>query len=125
MKSIRGEALRFLIAGGANTVLTYFIYLVLLNVMSYPVAFTTSFTMGILIAFILYSAFVFRTPLAWSKLLQYPILYALQYFAGLALLVILVEYMGLDKRIAPVINIIVLTPVTFILNKWFLSKRTK
>jgi putative flippase GtrA len=125
MKSIKGEALRFLIAGGVNTVLTYLIYLLLLNVMSYPMAFTTSFTMGILIAFILYSAFVFRAPLAWSKLLQYPILYAVQYFAGLALLVILVEYMGQDKRIAPVINIIVLTPVTFILNKWFLSKRTK
>lgn len=125
MKSINGEALRFLIAGGANTVLTYLLYLALLNVVGYLIAFTLSFLAGIVFAFVIYSAFVFKTPFVWRKLLQYPILYGLQYAGGLALLLVLVEYMGLDKRFAPIINVIVLTPVTFVLNKWFLSKRVE
>ncbi len=125
MKSTKGEAARFLIAGGINTLLTYLIYLMLLNLVSYFFAFTMSFIVGILIAFVMYSKFVFRTPFVWCKLVQYPILYALQYVVGVVLLVILVEYMGLDKRIAPIINVVLLTPVIFVLNKWFLTKRTE
>lgn len=124
MKSIKGEALRFLIAGGMNTVLTYLIYLSLLNVVNYLLAFTLSFIVGIVIAFVIYSFFVFKTPFVWSKMLQYPILYALQYGGGLVLLAILVEYIGLDKRISPIINVTLLTPITFGLNKWFLAKRS-
>lgn len=123
MKSIKGEAFRFLIAGGTNTVLTYLVYLALLNIVSYRAAFTISFVLGIVFAFVIYSLFVFRTTLVWQKLLSYPILYAVQYFAGLALLSLLVEYVGVDNRIAPLINVVVLTPLTFILNKWFISKR--
>lgn len=123
MKSIKGEALRFLIAGGVNTVLTYLIYLAFLNVVSYVLAFTLSFIMGIVIAFVIYSLFVFKTPFVWRKMIQYPILYVLQYGGGLVLLAVLVEYMGLDERVAPIINVILLTPITFGLNKWFLTKR--
>jgi putative flippase GtrA len=123
MKSIKGESLRFLIAGGANTVLTYLIYIVLLYVVSYPMAFTITFIIGVIIAFIFNSFYVFRAPLAWSKFLQYPIIYALQYVVGLALLALVIEYIGFDKRIAPIFNVILLTPVTFVLNKCFLSRR--
>ncbi len=125
MKSIRGESLRFLIAGGANTTLTYLIYIVLLYVVSYSMAFTIAFIIGMIIAFILNSLYVFRAPLAWSKLLQYPIIYALQYVAGLTLLALLIEYIGLDKRIAPIFNVMLLTPLTFVLNKWFLLTRAE
>jgi putative flippase GtrA len=125
MKSIRGEGLRFLVAGGVNTVLTYLIYLAVLDLVGYRLAFTISFAMGIIIAFVMYSLFVFKSPLVWNKLIQYPVLYAIQYVAGLALLAALVEYVGMDKRVAPIINVIVLTPMTFALNKWFLSKRVE
>lgn len=123
MKSIKGEALRFLIAGGVNTVLTYLLYLALLNVVTYPLAFTLSFLMGIAFAFVIYSLFVFKTPFTWRKVIQYPMLYAIQYGGGLVLLAVLVEYIGFDERIAPIINVVLLTPITFGLNKWFLTKR--
>jgi putative flippase GtrA len=118
--SIKGEALRYLIAGGVNTAFTYVVYLAMLNMFGYLLAFSISFVTGIVIAFVAYSVFVFKSPVVWRKLFQYPILYALQYVVGLALLALLVEYIGLDKRIAPLINVILLTPITFILNKWFL-----
>lgn len=123
MRSIKGEGLRFLIAGGVNTVLSYLIYLAVLDMVGYVLAFSLSFAMGVVIAFVIYSSFVFRSPLVWRKLFQYPFLYALQYVAGLVLLAALVEYFALDKRIAPIINVIVLTPLTFVLNKWFLFRK--
>ncbi len=125
MKSIEGEAARFLVAGGINTLITYLIYLAFLNVAGYLIAFTISFIMGIGIAFVIYSSFVFRTQFVWKKLFQYPIIYAVQYIGGMILLAILVEDIGIDKRIAPLINVILLIPVTFVLNKWFLSQGTK
>lgn len=123
MKSIKREGMRFLVAGGLNTLLTYLVYLALLHVVGYVLAFSLSFVLGIGIAFVIYTLFVFQSPLTWRKMLQYPFLYVAQYAAGLLLLVIIVEYIGLDKRIAPIINLILLTPLTFLLNRWFLAER--
>ncbi|WP_346295501.1 GtrA family protein [Rhodopseudomonas sp. P1] len=122
MKSIRGESLRFIVAGGANTVLTYLVYLLMLNWVSYPVAFTVSFVTGVLFAFAVYSLFVFRIALDWRRMLPYPLLYGLQYVAGLALLALLIGQFALDERIAPIVNVVVLTPVTFVLNRWYLTR---
>lgn len=117
------EGLRFLIGGALNTVLTYLLYLAMLNTLGYILAFSLSFVLGIIFAFVIYSSCVFRSPFTWSKFFQYPVIYALQYVMGLLLLTILIEYFALDERIAPIVNVIVLTPLTFILNKWFLSRK--
>lgn len=120
MKFIKGEGFRFLLAGGANTLFTYLVYLLMLDVFGYILAFTISFSIGVIFAFVIYSLFVFRSPITFRKFFQYPILYILQYIMGLILLTIMVERLGLDKQIAPLVNVIALTPITFILNKWFL-----
>lgn len=125
MKYIKAEGWRFLIAGGLNTVLTYIFYLILVGWMSYTIAFSLSFVAGIFIAFVIYSRFVFQVPLVLSKLFQYPLLYAAQYVAGLMLLALLVDHFGFNDRIAPIVNVIVLTPIMFLLNKWFLTKVQK
>lgn len=123
MKSIKREGARFLIAGGINTLVTYLIYLALLNIADYRIAFTLSFIAGIFIAYGLNTLFVFKTPLSLHKMFQYPLLYALQYGGGLLLLAILVDDFGVDKRFAPLINVLLLTPLTFMLNKWFLLRK--
>lgn len=124
MKSIniKNEAIRFILAGGANTAITYLVYLALLNVFGYLISFTFSFATGVVFAFIAYSKFVFYQSYNWKRLPQYSLLYVMQYVMGLALLFILVSKLGLDERIAPIINVIVLTPITFLLNKWFLVR---
>jgi putative flippase GtrA len=123
MKSTKGEAVRFLITGVVNTVLTYLIYLALLDITNYRTAFTASFIAGIFIAYSLNALFVFKTTLSLHKMIQYPLIYALQYGTGLLLLEILIENFGVDKRFAPLINVILLTPVTFMLNRWFLLRK--
>lgn len=123
MRSIKAESVRFLIAGGINTLVTYLIYLGLLNFVGYAVAFSISFVAGIFIAYGLNARFVFKAPISLRKLFQYPLIYAFQYAAGLLLLAILVDELGVDKRFAPLINVLLLTPITFMLNRWFLLKK--
>lgn len=125
MKSInkKNEAIRFLLAGGANSIITYLVYLALLNVFGYLISFTFSFAAGIVFAFVTYSKFVFYQPHNWKRLPQYSLLYLMQYVIGLALLFFLVTKVALDERIAPIINVIILTPITFLLNRWFIVKR--
>ena len=120
MKSIKAEAVRFLIAGAINTLATYLIYLGALPFVAYAYAFSISFVAGIVLAFVLYSSFVFRTPIAWRKLARYPAVYLVQYFAGLAVLALLIEHVGMSKRIAPLVSVLVLTPLTFVMNRRFL-----
>lgn len=125
MKFIKSECARFLVAGSTNTAFTYLIYLAALQRLGYVTAFTLSFFAGIVFSFIIYSRFVFRSPLILKKFFQYPIIYVFQYISGLILLIVLIKYMGIDKNIAPFVNVILLAPVIFVLNKFFLSKKAK
>lgn len=123
MRSIKAEGARFLIAGGMNTLVTYLIYLALLNWMAYAIAFSISFLAGIFIAYGLNARFVFKAPLSLHTMFQYPVIYAFQYGGGLLLLAILVDELGVNERVAPLINVLLLTPIAFLLNKWFLLRK--
>ena len=118
------QVFRFLLVGGANTIATYVIYLTLLNYIGYRLAFSTAFVAGILIAYVLNSRFVFKAALSSRSMLQYPFVYVLQYLGCLLLLGFLVDYMGIDERIAPLVNVVLLALPTFFLNRWVLLRRT-
>ena len=122
MKFTNYRFLRFLLAGGLNTVFTYLIYLLLLSYFDYRVSFTCSFVIGIVISYLLNSFMVFDVSLSWRKLFQFPVVYLVQYVLAFVLLNIEVEMMGLDHRIAPLINVILLIPLTFFLTKYLLTR---
>jgi len=119
MRFISGEGVRFLIAGTANTIFTYLVYLMLLPWIGYAWAFTIAFALGILFSFFVYTLYVFHAQLVWKKLVQYPAIYVIQYLMGLLLLTVLINYLGVDARLAPFVNVAVLVPFTFLLNRWF------
>ena len=113
MKFTDYRFLRFLLAGGLNTFFTYLIYLLLLNFTDYRISFTCSFVIGIIISYALNSIMVFDVSLSWRKLFQYPAIYLIQYGLAFVLLNIEVEMIGLDPRIAPLINAVLIIPLTF------------
>jgi putative flippase GtrA len=90
---------------------------------SYSVAFSISFVVGVIMAYVLNAGFVFRARFSLAKMAKFPALYLLQYVMGLLLLRVLVDSVGLDERIAPLVNVALLTPVTFMINRWFLVQR--
>ena len=123
MKYSDHEVFRFLVAGTANTVATYVLYLALLPVANYLFAYTVSYVAGIVGSFVLNSVYVFRQPLRWIRLLAYPVLNVVQYLVGIGVTWLLVERWGWPEEIAPAAAIVAGLPLAFYGNKLLLGKR--
>jgi putative flippase GtrA len=108
------QFLRFLVTGGINTALTYVLYLLLLPLFGYLVAYSVAYVIGIVLSYWLNSAFVFRQPMNWRSLVRFPLVYVVQYLLTGALLWLLVDMLGVDERIALLAAIAVTVPVTFL-----------
>lgn len=108
--------LRFLLSGVVNTATTYVIYLALLQIIDYRVAYTIAYATGILLAYALNRVFVFRAHRGWSSLLLFPLVYLAQYLASLAIVWVWVDKFGLPKSLAPLLAIIVTVPLTYVLS---------
>ena len=117
------EILRFLLAGGLNTALTYMIYLAAIVVVTYQVAYAIAYAAGILLSYWLSLRFVFRQTGNWRKLARYPLVYILQYGVGAAILEFLVGSLSVHAWLAPLIVAALTLPFTFVLSKCVLSAK--
>lgn len=116
-KLIYTESFRYVLAGGLNTFITYVFYLLLLFFASYEIAYSVAFAVGIVTSYTLNTLFVFRQPWTWRKLFQFPIVNLVQYALGLFLLAVFVDVFHIDEKIAPLISVVLLMPLTFLLSK--------
>jgi putative flippase GtrA len=117
----RGEILRFLVAGGLNTGLTWAIYLGASLFVGYQFAYAICFACGILFSYLVSLRFVFRRPGSWGKLLRYPLVHAAQYVVGALLLELLVRGGFVPAWLAPLIVVAATLPLTFVLSRYVLS----
>jgi len=117
------EPIRFVATAALNTVATYLLYLICLLVMPYWAAYTLSYVAGILISYFLNTIFVFRSPIRWSRLGVYPIVYVSQYLVGLLALRVLIRNLAVSPRIAPLLVVVVTIPITFVLSRTILKQR--
>jgi putative flippase GtrA len=124
MKFINLEFNRFILIGGINTVLTYFIYVFFLFFVAYSAAYTLSYFSGIFISYYLNSRFVFKEKLSLKKAFQYPVVYFVQYLLGLLLLHFLVRFLNISELIAPLFIVIITIPVTYLLSRFIIKKNT-
>lgn len=116
-KHLSGEVIRFVLGGGINTLLSYAIYWLLLRWLSYPVAYTISYSATIVTGFAINTWFVFRAPWSWRKLAGFPLIQGFNYILGIGTVTICVHYAGVDKLIAPVIATLIVLPVNFMLTR--------
>ncbi len=119
------QFIRFLAIGGANTLATYIVYLAILRWVSYPFAYTLSMILGIIFAYLGNTIFVFKTAISWSTFLQYPLIYAIQYLMGLALFLIEIQLLGISDYLAPLINVMLMIPFTYLMNQVVLKRNAK
>ena len=111
---VRAAFVRFLIAGGLNTALTYALYLLLLRFWDYLPAYSAAYVVGILLSYFLNASFVFRIRPTTSKLLKFPLVYLAQYATGAAILWICVEWFGVPRELGLVFSIAASVPITFL-----------
>jgi putative flippase GtrA len=116
-KFINQRILRFLAVGAFNTLSTYLIYLLCLTIMNYALAFSITTVVGIFIAYVANAKFVFQVPLSWREMMKYPIIYIAQYLIGLTLLVLEVHLLGMNEKLAPLMNVVLMIPLTYVMNK--------
>jgi putative flippase GtrA len=112
----RGRVVRFLASGAANTAITYLLYLIALAFLSPVVAYSLVYAIGIVLAYVLNRAFVFRSHSGWKSALATPLIYLLQY--GISVVVInLWVGMGWRSELAPLPAIVLSLPVTYLLSR--------
>jgi putative flippase GtrA len=105
------------LVGGANTVLGYVLFVLLTPFMHYGIAYSISYVIGVVFAYVANSLFVFHEPLAWRKFMAFPLVYVVQYLIGITLLPVLIEVLGFDPLIAQPVVIVVTMPVTYLLSR--------
>ena len=122
LRFLNTEFVRFVFIGGVNTISTQLLYIALLLMMPYPVAYTISYVAGIVLSYYLNSVIVFRQKLQWSKAIQFPAVYGMQYVLGIALLYVLVEWLHISEIIAPLVTVILTIPVMFIMSRLIIMR---
>ena len=98
--SFRSDALRYLLAGGLNTVITFLLYQFLLSFFSSSISYVMSWTAGFLIVVIFYPDKVFTGGRAnFLTRSLYAFMYITVFVFGLALLSFLAS-IGLSSRVS-------------------------
>jgi putative flippase GtrA len=120
--SFDNHFIRFLIVGFINTIFTYIIYLVCLQMMYYIYAYTVSFVSGIVFAYLLNARAVFQNSLEFKKLIYFTLNYCGQYLIGRYLLLFFVEN-GVNVKIAPWLVLLVSVPINFTCIKIIFKER--
>lgn len=116
------QVFRFLSAGGLNTGVTYLIYLGLIRITNYNVAYAICYLAGIALSYWLNLKFVFKTSGSLTKFILYPLVYLVQFLLGLLILNIFVRVLYLPKEYGPIAVVVLTLPVTYLLSKVVLER---
>jgi putative flippase GtrA len=120
---VHHEALRFLVAGAINTLVSYALYLGLLTVLSYTLAYTITYVAGIGLSYLLNQRYVFRVPANMLGAVLFPLVYLFQYLVGVWVLRVAVDGFAISARLALIASIIATIPLTFLLSRTILKSR--
>ena len=119
-----GDAVRFLLAGGLNTALSYLVYLLLNFVVSYQIAYGLSWLFGLLFVVIFYPSKVFMgSENTWKKIALLILQYIVVFLCGLQFLMLLVSYVGLSEALAALLTMVFTTGLNFILMRLLYRKK--
>lgn len=119
--SVREQGIRFVLFGAFNTLVTYLVYCLLVYVMHPQLAYALVFALGIGLAYIGNSRYVFRKPLDWKIARVYPLVYLAQYVLTASLIHLFGLFTGLGPRLALAMALAITTPVSFVLNRTMLN----
>ena len=111
------EGLRYLAAGGINTLLTYLLYLGLLQMLDYRLAYVLAFIAGVLLSYGLLRHLVFVRPGRRYALLRVAASHLLQLALGLAVVQLWVGWLRGPAWLAPLAAAAVSVPLIFWLQR--------
>ena len=122
MRLVR-SAVKFGVVGLGNTGVYYGAYLVFRLVLPYLAAHVLGLAVAMVVSFFLNCYWTFRTRPTWRKFALWPLTNATNYVMITVGVVVLVEWLRVDSRIAPLIAAVAAIPVTFLLSRKVLTGR--
>ena len=122
-KQTFGQALRFVLVGGAATALHYGLYLVLRQCMPLNVAYTLGYLLSFVANFYLTAWFTFRSAPSWRKLVGMSGAHAINYVLHILLLNLFLG-LGIPSAYAPLPVFAIAVPVNFLLVKFVFKKQS-
>lgn len=118
MKFNKTSFFRFVLSGGANTVLTYLLYLLLILFLDYKVSFTISYVAGMIFSYFANRFFVFNSGRGVNSAILFPVVYLIQYGCGLFIVWCWVGFFSLPEIFAPIVSVALLVPLTYIMMRF-------
>ncbi|MGC1181629.1 GtrA family protein [Legionella sp.] len=113
--AVKKQMFGFAITGMLSTLIMFVLYVILYKFISYQYAYLIAYS-GSVIALYFMNTLVFEGHGSLQTLLGFPLIYLLQYVLGAAFLEMMVVF-GFSITFAPLVVVIVLLPLTFLLNR--------
>jgi putative flippase GtrA len=117
------SALKFGVVGVVNTGVYYGSYLLLRLLVPYFAAHLVALAVAMVASFFLNCYWTFRTSPTWRKFALFPLTNITNYVMITVGVVVLVEWLRVDPRIAPLLAAVAAIPVTFLLSRRVLTGR--
>jgi putative flippase GtrA len=114
------QILGFAITGTVSTLIMFGLYVVLYQFIKYQYAYLIGYTVSVIVLYFM-NGYVFKGIMSLKTFLEFALIYLLQYVFGAASLEFTV-WLGFSVTYAPLLVVIVLLPVTFLLNRIVFSK---
>lgn len=120
------QFLKFSLVGVSNTILSLIVYyfLVFINI-NYIIANFLGFIASVLNSYFLNSKYVFKKDKSINltkSIIKVFLAYSITFLLNTGLLVIMIDYLTISKYIAPLINVVIITPINFFMNKYWVFK---
>lgn len=122
---IAGQALRFVLAGGVNTAVSYLLYLALLPALGYRAAYVLAFVMGIGLSFLLLRHAVFARPGKRFSLGYVAVSHLLNLGLGLTVIELAVRWWQVPAWVAPLLAVALCVPVMFFVQRWIFTPHAR
>ncbi len=119
---LKTQMVNFAFSGSLTTGIMFVLYVALKKVMNYQLAYLIAYCVSVVILYFINVRYVFNKEKSLRTFLQFPFIYLLQYLVGAVSLKFLVEF-GISVTYAPLLVVILLLPVTFLLNRALFFKK--
>ncbi|MEO6089778.1 MAG: GtrA family protein [Umezawaea sp.] len=119
-----GRIVRFGLVGVVNTGVYYGCYLLFCLVLPIMAAHVLAFAVAMVGSYFLSCYFTFRTKPTWRKFLLFPLSNATNFVISTAGLYLLVHWVDMNSRIAPLVAAAAAIPFTFLVARFVLVNRT-
>ncbi len=93
----------------------------LLRFVPYRTSYTLAYIIGVVLSYFLNRVFVFRSNRGLSTVALFPVVYLVQYLAGLSVVSLWTGILGLNALYAPIPAILLTIPLTFATALWIFA----